>query len=289
MLTFRVEDEQGGVLGVVEFNGGMCTFGRGEGAQRRVEDPAMAEVHFALFEHGGSVFVRDLQGWGATLVNGAAVFEAPLSAGDLVRAGRTHFRVTSPGLTEIPVAEEPDDPDAPMAMYQERWRSLHDTVRWTLLGEADPLYAVVDVARDASLPELVLESGEMSRCLIPDIEEADLVEEAPYLVALRPASPLLRALLDGWGLGWGVFLTSARPFNELFPFLQDLHFTLRNGENPWRFFEPAALLERLASLGSAGLGGPVSAWLVEDATESTLVRACIQNEAVACERIPVAG
>lgn len=289
MLTLRVEDERGSVLGVVEFVGGMCTVGRGEGAQQRVDDPAMAEVHFALFEHGDGVFVRDLQGWGATFVNGAAVHEAPLMDGDLVRAGRTHFRVTPSISAPPPTADDPPDPEAPMAMYQERWRSLRDTVRWNLLGEPDALYAVVDVSRDTSLPELVLESGEASRCLIPDIEESDLFEEAPYLVALRPSSPLLIALLDGWGLGWGVFVTSARPFGELFPFLQDLHYALRNGDDPWRFFEPAAMLARLASLGSAELGGPASAWFVEDPDESTLVRVAVQGDAVTSERIPVGG
>ena len=88
-------------------------------------------------------------------------------------------------------------------------------------------------------------------------------------------------------MGWGVFFTSERSFNDVFPFVQDLHFALRLGDDPWRFFEPAALLARLATLPGETLAGPVQAWLVEDAAEGSLVRVAVRDGGVEVERIPV--
>src|SRR5690349_11664381 len=69
-------------------------------------DQRMAEIHFALACHAGACTIRDLSNAAGLLVNGNAVVEAVVRAGDIIEAGSTKFAVR---------IEDPTGGAAPMA------------------------------------------------------------------------------------------------------------------------------------------------------------------------------
>lgn len=73
-------------------------------------------------------------------------------------------------------------------------------------SEDDSAYAVLDGASVPDLQEKLLEAKEEWACLYRGELEPDLAEVAPYLIKLRPDSPLTDWILtEGWGHHWGIF------------------------------------------------------------------------------------
>lgn len=78
-----------------------------------------------------------------------------------------------------------------------------------LSAQTDPLYAVVDSARDPTILRLLHDSGEPFECLYTGETGHAMREVAPYLVELSPGGSLLSQLVRrGWGHSWCVFCTS---------------------------------------------------------------------------------
>src|SRR5262249_1499910 len=93
---------------------------------------------------------------------------------------------------------------------------------------------------------------ERSESLYEGHEGEELAEVAPYLVALPHASPLLERLVqEGWGSGWGIYLTSTRPFQEVRRSLRRLLVVevKESGEELYfRFYDPAIAERALPEL-----------------------------------------
>lgn len=81
--------------------------------------------------------------------------------------------------------------------------------------EAEPLFAVLDAARERQVLRLLQQGGEEYESLYEGPEKKELAEVAPYVVSLPRDSALLEQLVRrGWGRSWGFFLASRLPFKE---------------------------------------------------------------------------
>ena len=68
------------------------TFGRGDGADIKVNDQFASSQHARIFDRGGSMHVEDLGSTNGTYLNGRQVKRAePLSVGDTIRIGDSEF------------------------------------------------------------------------------------------------------------------------------------------------------------------------------------------------------
>jgi len=69
------------------------TFGRGDGADIKVNDQFASSQHARIFDRGGSMHVEDLGSTNGTYLNGRQVKRAePLSVGDTIRIGDSEYR-----------------------------------------------------------------------------------------------------------------------------------------------------------------------------------------------------
>lgn len=109
-----------------------CVVGRARDATLRIDDPAFAERHAQLELRGDRVLLRDLGSADGSLVNGLAVRDALLKAGDqVVFDGRHRFVVEVPWLphatvellsSEEPVEAAPTAPvGRPLSQSARRW------------------------------------------------------------------------------------------------------------------------------------------------------------------------
>ncbi|UQA61370.1 DUF4123 domain-containing protein [Polyangium aurulentum] len=192
-------------------------------------DDHLSKVHFALDWDGTRCRVRDLGSKEGTLLDGEAVKEGEVAHGGWVRAGRTNFSVYIED--KIPPLDD-DDPDndelydeeerrvrVERRAEEEQRRAAARTALTTLRGEArkDPLYAILDTARDDRILELLRQSVEPHQSLYEGIQGEPLSTVAPYLVGpFREDSRFLdRLVMEGWGKRWGIYLTSREPFKEV--------------------------------------------------------------------------
>jgi len=76
-----------------------------------------------------------------------------------------------------------------------------------------PLYAVLDSARDGSIQPLLAKSGCVFRILYGSKLASVMDDQGPHLVAIPRTSPFLLLLLEsGWSKYWGLFFTSSADF-----------------------------------------------------------------------------
>jgi pSer/pThr/pTyr-binding forkhead associated (FHA) protein len=201
--------------------------GRMAPAQVVVSDQTVSRHHFAIALDGRTCRIRDLGSTHGTLVNGEPVTGALLYDGDLIQVGMTTFRVrfAEEGIEQgaIPVvAGSPEwtarDPaGAGTLELPVLDLTLHDSVIRELRSQEEPLYAILDAARDpVILARLLLDCKEEYQSLYEGDEGVKLAAFAPYLVALPPGSAFLETIVrDGWGKSWGVYLSCDRPFQEV--------------------------------------------------------------------------
>lgn len=190
-------------------------------------DEQLSGAHFELAWDGATLRIADLQSTTGTLVGGAPVTAGVLKNGDWIRAGRTDFMVFLEGATPPPEPDDDDDEedeedeDAVLAREakareEERRRYWKGQAKIALERAGEPLYAVVDAARDDRILVLAHESVEEYRSLYEGVEGETLEDVAPYLIALPPGSRLLDALIEeGWGKRWGIYLASRLPFRDV--------------------------------------------------------------------------
>lgn len=72
--------------------------GRGQGADIRIDDPALAEKHAQVELHGDKVVLRALTNDEGTLLNGMPVHSAVLAPGDQISVDQHRFVLEAPGL-----------------------------------------------------------------------------------------------------------------------------------------------------------------------------------------------
>lgn len=215
---------------VVISPGEVICVGRSERAGLVVpHDALMSAAHFEVSWDGVECRFRDLKSATGTLLNGEAGVSAGVVAnGDWLKAGETVFTVHLEGATPAREAEDDEEGEKSEGEVELADQSAHAEARTAgeaaekallvLRGEVEqePLYAVLDGARDKRIRELLRESVEEHRTLYDGVQGEALGEVAPYLVRLPPGSRLLEALVrEGWGRRWGIFLTSRQPFREV--------------------------------------------------------------------------
>jgi len=203
-------------------------------------DAKMASAHFALAWDGDACRLTDLSHRG-TRVNGAQVTEASLGDRAWITAGETSF------ILRIRADERalPLTPPALLQRIPEATALLRARALAALQQETEPLFAVLDAARDARILALLHACEDERRSLYEGLEGQVLAQAAPYLVRLEPGSALLDALVrEGWGESWGVYLTCQRPFREVRQQLRrSLIVNAEGSREPlyFRFYDPRVL------------------------------------------------
>lgn len=219
------------------------------------EDTTMSGAHFAVSCESGVARLRDLGSSNGTFLNGNRVAAAVLCVNDRVTAGNTGFTVLS---SELPWGDDA----APLDVLRSR---------------SEPLYAILDAARDPEVLEQLRDSEDPFESLYDGASAAALADSAPYLVALASDGALLESLVeDGWGKSWGVYLTSNSPRADLRRHLRRFLVVDIGGRNAYfRFYDPRVLRIYLRSCQPANRAeffGPVSAFYLEDEPPSRVMR-----------------
>jgi hypothetical protein len=236
--------------------------GRHERADLAVpHDEAMSGQHFELTWDGSRCGLSDLASARGTSHNGQPVTSAEVSHGDWIQAGETTFSIYFEGQVG-PFLREGAGPGAPPEAKSAALTALR--------SQSGRLHAVLDAAREQRILTLLRASVEEVRSLYDGTDGEELSEVAPHLVSLPPGSWLLERLVaEGWGEGWGIYLTSRRPFLEVRRQLRRL--LLVHGKESgemlyFRFYDPKALSAALTLARGRQrqqIFGDVDAFLVE--------------------------
>jgi hypothetical protein len=148
-----------------------------------------------------------------------------------------------------------------------------------LCGLAEPLFALLDAARDPRVLQVLRLSGEHHQSLYEGTKGEELADFAPYLVEVSPDSPLLETMVrEGWGQSWGVYLTCPQPFAEVRKHFR--RFLLVKSEEDgrtlyFRFYDPRVLrifLPTCTPAEAVEFFGPIREFLMEAADPATLIR-----------------
>lgn len=252
-------------------------FGRSPGADVVWEDdPHLSSLHFEVECKENSCHIVDLNSRNGVFVNGNKTSGAILRNNDTISAGTITLTVRLE--EEISLGELSNNP---IAGETPRERLL------ALLKERlQPLYAVLDAARDAQVLMLLLQSGAQYQSLYQGPKGAALARCAPYLVKLPKDSRLLEILVrEGLGKSWGAFLTCAVEFHEIRRHLRNfLQVSMPDGKKAYfRFYDPRVLRTFLptctAREGTEFLG-PIKCYLVEADEPNTLLIFGAKSEGV---------
>ena len=251
-------------------------------------DPTISRAHFALSCVPPRCLVRDLGSTAGTLLNGEPVAQSEVKDGDIIEAGSTFLIVridakapsapsSSRAQPPVPVGADRDGPPTEEvgAIDDE---SLHDRVLKQLLSRKEPLFAILDAARDPMVLVRLMECKEQYQSLYEGTKGERLAAAAPYLVALSPKSPFLETLVrEGWGKSWGVYLTSQVPFAEVRKHLRRF-LTVKTEEGKellFRYYDPRVLRVFLPTCTPEELStifGPVASFLMEAEESCQMLR-----------------
>jgi len=139
-----------------------------------------------------------------------------------------------------------------------------------------PLYAVLDSAKDARIKPLLAYS-DCEFCILYGNRFASAMDDqGPHLIALPKTSPFLSLLLErGWGNNWGLFFTSSANFASVCRHLRRLlTVKLPNGGYAlFRFYDPRVLpdfLENCDSQETERFFGPVGSIFLESSSGQEL-------------------
>jgi hypothetical protein len=151
------------------------------------------------------------------------------------------------------------------------------------------LYALLDAAREPSIPAMLESVPEAHQSLYEGPKAEELAPYAPYLVELGADSPLLAALaLRGLGKSFVVFVTAARPFDEVRRhFRRFLMAEAEDGQEVYfRFYDPRVLRVFLRTCTREELAeffGPIHAFWLEGRDPATLARFSLGQECALIE------
>jgi hypothetical protein len=231
------------------------------------EDSHMSSLHFSLGWEGANCRVTDLNSRNGTLVNGQTVNAAVLSDGATIVAGETAFAIRIEPDEPATVASASAALAPPAAVVPPP--TPQDRLLPLLRRDIQPLFAILDAARDIRILALLVHHKEECQSLYEGAEGAKLAQVAPYLVRLAPDSPLLEAIVkEGWGKSWGVYLTSAADLQEIRRHLRHfLQVKLPDGEQVYfRFYDPRVMRVFLPTCTAEEAGqffGPVKRYVLE--------------------------
>ncbi len=109
---------------------------------------------------------------------------------------------------------------------------------------SDPIYALVDAARDDRILTLLQEIDCEYECLYQGASAKEMAEFSPYLIRLPQSSLLIYQLISkGWGKHWGIYITSWQEMPDIRRhFRQFTQVQLPNGKIVnFRFYDPRVL------------------------------------------------
>lgn len=230
------------------------TFGRTELSDVPIpHDETLGSVHFDLTWDGATCRLRDRKSLTGTELDGARVLTARVPHGGWIRAGKTDFVVLEEGHSQRSFLVEGADADEEDARNENESptpaeSTLRALAELRALAAREPLYALLDAARDERILPLLRESVEPHRSLYEGVDGDALEDVAPYLAGpMQADSMLLDSLVTlGWGKRWGVYVTSPASMKAL-----RRHFrrflmveVAETGEKLYfRFYDPGALRE----------------------------------------------
>jgi hypothetical protein len=260
--------------------------GRGSHADVTIyHDSQIAGAHFELKCDRQTCRLRDIPGSGGTLVNGQKVQDTLLQDGAIIRAGQTDFvvRIVADPAAPAPALAMPvtgsqrqtTTPDIEQALPP---TAARERVLQILRKEPEPLFAVLDAARDPVILALLRSCKEEHQSLYEGPKGEQLGACAPYLVRLDPQGSFLETLVqDGWGKSWGVFLTSPQPFKEVRKHLRRfLEVKLPDAKEVYfRYYDPRVLRVYLPTCTRdewRAFAGPITSYFVEGDKPEVLLR-----------------
>ncbi len=267
------------------------TVGRSPEATLHVEDPYLSDVHFAVWTDPRGVYVRDLESYYGTFVNQQAVREVALRDGDALQAGQTLFqvRVMAPAVA-VP-AQGPEREDLNLHDLAAGVRANpHDCARFVLQSVEAGIYAIVDVAHNAELLDLLNTSGE-AFCAFDETRDLDrLGDFAPVLVQLSPASrPLSNLVEETFGTGHAIFFHCDAPFPEVYGHLLEYVVFDEEGMLTTRqFYDPVVLDQWLSECPpdeARAFFGPIATFFAEREDGKALVRLRLGPDGVVRDEI----
>lgn len=140
-----------------------------------------------------------------------------------------------------------------------------------LRAQSEPLYALLDAARDDEILTLLYGMAPGAfQSLYDGASEARLGPSGPYLVALSDHDDLLKAILrKGWGQGWGIFATARGDFGQVRKHFRSLMMVKRvsdGSEMYFRFYDPRVIRPFLPTCSPEQVRqmfGPASAYIAE--------------------------
>ena len=271
-------------------NGATVRVGRVAPAELLIpDDPLLSALHFAVECRDGQCRVKDLGSRFGTFRRGERVQEADLLDGDEIHAGRSRFGVAlrddgepvSEVVIQPPIATPPPVIHAietvTDTVVAPKRRPLHPAVRKYLAERSEPLYAILDAAREPSIPGRLAASGEYFQTLFEGDRGTDLAPYGPWLVRLPQWSEFLEQLItDGWGHSWGVFFTCDKPWPDVRKHLRRfLMVKLPDGRQVFfRYYDPRVLRTYLQKCTPAELTeffGPIGRYLAESADSNAVL------------------
>jgi hypothetical protein len=228
------------------------TFGRTEKSRFVIpEDSHLSGAHFSLECHGEECTIRDLSSTNGTFVNGVRITEAEIGIGAVISAGSCAFKLCAG-------AEE-------WAGFSPRQK----TVLSLLYGYAQPVFAVLDAAREDRLPAFLQAYGVEHFSLYEGESGDQLKDVAPYVALLPKTSQLLPLLMkEGWGKSWGVYFNAIDSLADIRKHLRRL-LTVQNADGTslyFRFYDPRVLrvfLPTCTPEERAEFFGPISRFVLE--------------------------
>lgn len=238
-----------------------------------LDDPLLSALHFAIECNGAECRIKDLGSRFGTFRRGEQVSDADLIDGDTILAGRTRFAValTKDGFV-VPTVDLAQTPapvfPLPAATPAPRPPARTELRDW-FSGLPEPLFAVLDAAREPTIPERIANSGEEFHSLFDGDRGKELAPFGPWLVRIRAGSKLLDELLaEGWGQSWGVYLTCSQPILEVRKQLRRfLMVKLPDGRQVFfRYYDPRVLRTYLQTCTAAEVTaffGPIGQYIAE--------------------------
>ena len=162
-----------------------------------------------------------------------------------------------------------------------------------LRSQADPLFALLDAARDPKVLGLLMQHNEECQSLYAGVKGITLAAYAPYLVQFSLTTELLEDLVgEGWGKSWGIYLTSNKSFDEVRKHFR--HFLMVKLEDDqeayFRFYDPRVLRVFLPTCTAEELKeffGPVGCYLVEGGQSERLLKFSPGEKGRLCEEIQI--
>lgn len=158
----------------------------------------------------------------------------------------------------------------------------------------DPVYALLDGARDPAIVPWIRRRALDHTCLFAGTLTPALAAAAPYLVHLYRGEPFTRELVEkGWGRSWGVFVASPAGMEPL-----RRHFRTflrvrdeRGRRLLFRYYDPRVLRVYLPTCSERELDavfGPVRHYFAEDGEPGTLLRFGRARPGLAATSTPLA-